>query len=256
MNPAQFLGLGPCAINGTSYNVCSTTSNTNHAAVVFAESVSGTILLANYRRQKCRHANVQRFALESSEADKPGRERSGNDAWSHCLSYPFDFTQGSGVNADQIRAFRSNCPTGDVRQVFNLSSVFQAPKFAGMMHKIAGGWQLSPIITARSGGWFSVTTGVDNALTGQPNQVPIQVGNPYLSKPTASSWINTAAFQAPAPGTLGNLQLNSVKGPGISNGTWRCRARSLSRKASTPSRCERKSSIFSTTRIFKIRFPQ
>ena len=82
------------------------------------------------------------------------------------------------------------------------------------MHKIAGGWQLSPIITARSGGWFSVTTGIDNALTGQPNQVPIQVGNPYLSKPTASSWINTAAFQAPAPGTLGNLQLNSVKGPG------------------------------------------
>jgi hypothetical protein len=136
-----------------------------------------------------------------------------NYTLSHCLSYPFDFTQGSGVNADQVRAFRSNCPTGDVRQVFNLSSVIQTPKFNGMLHKIASDWELSPIITARSGQWFSVTTGVDNALTGQPNQVPILVGNPYPAKQTPGAWINTAAFQAPATGTLGNLQLNSIRGP-------------------------------------------
>jgi hypothetical protein len=97
--------------------------------------------------------------------------------------------------------------------VFNFSSVIQTPKFKGLLEKVASGWQLSPIITARSGGWFSVTTGVDNALTGQPNQVPFLVGNPYTAKQSLSAWINTTSFQAPATGTRGNLQLNSILGP-------------------------------------------
>ena len=51
------------------------------------------------------------------------------------------------------------------------------------------------------------------ALTGQPNQVPILVGNPYPDKQSVASWINTAAFKAPSTGTLGNLQLYSLGGP-------------------------------------------
>jgi hypothetical protein len=119
------------------------------------------------------------------------------------------------VNAYDIRAFRSNCPTGDVRQVFVMSAVAQAPGFSGgILSRVARNWQLSPIITVRSAQWFSVTTGVDNALSGQPNQTPNLVGNPYPSHQTPNDWINTAAFQAPATGTLGTLGLNNIKGPG------------------------------------------
>jgi hypothetical protein len=73
-------------------------------------------------------------------------------------------------------------------------------------------WQVSAILLARSGTHFHVTTGVDNALSGQANQRPDQVlDNPYLKQ--GYSWLNPAAFRAPAPGTYGNLVANSLVAP-------------------------------------------
>jgi hypothetical protein len=95
-----------------------------------------------------------------------------------------------------------------------MSAVAQAPKFrGGMLKKIASNWTLSPILTIRSATWFSVTTGVDNALTGQPNQVPLLIGNPYPTNQNVNNWISSSAFRAPPTGTLGNLGLATMKGP-------------------------------------------
>jgi hypothetical protein len=72
-------------------------------------------------------------------------------------------------------------------------------------------------VSARSGSYFTVTTGQDNALTGQPNQRANQIlANPFMPNPTVAQWLNPAAFQAPATGTYGTMAIDALLGPG----TW------------------------------------
>ena len=80
---------------------------------------------------------------------------------------------------------------------------------------IAGNWQLSPIISAHSGSYFTVTTGVDNALTGIGAQRPNLVSsNPYCASQSISCWVNLSSFTSPTTGTLGNLGYDNLVGPG------------------------------------------
>jgi len=86
-----------------------------------------------------------------------------------------------------------------------------------MLQKIAGDWQFSPILKIKSPPFFSVTTGVDNALSGLGTQTPNPVPgiSPYASVKTVDHWLNPAAFSSPAPGTYGALSLNTLKGSTI-----------------------------------------
>jgi hypothetical protein len=80
---------------------------------------------------------------------------------------------------------------------------------------LVGDWQLSPIFGAHTGGYFAVTTGVDNALTGIGGQRANQVlGNVTCPNQNINCWMNFAAFAAPASGTLGNQGSNSLIRPG------------------------------------------
>ncbi len=38
LNPAVFLGLGPCTLNGVNYPVCSTTANTNQRRRLYLQN--------------------------------------------------------------------------------------------------------------------------------------------------------------------------------------------------------------------------
>jgi len=73
-------------------------------------------------------------------------------------------------------------------------------------------WQVSAIVSARSGTHFSVTTGVDNALNGQGGQRPNKISDDVYVK-EGNRWLNPAAFRAPAAGTYGDLENNSLVGP-------------------------------------------
>jgi hypothetical protein len=95
--------------------------------------------------------------------------------------------------------------------------VYQVPAFAkGALGVITNNWQVASILRVQSGDHFNVTTGVDSALTGQTNQRPNQIlADPYLKQ--GNQWLNPAAFQAPAPGTYGNVPINGFVGPGAFN---------------------------------------
>jgi hypothetical protein len=41
------------------------------------------------------------------------------------------------------------------------------------------------------------------------------MGDPYAANKSVNQYLNPAAFAQPAPGTLGNVRLNSVRGPGF-----------------------------------------
>ena len=59
-----------------------------------------------------------------------------------------------------------------------------------------------------------MTTGVDNALTGQANQRPNLVANAIPVEQNVDHWLLPAAFQAAPAGGYGNLGINSFTGPG------------------------------------------
>ena len=131
-----------------------------------------------------------------------------------------------------IRNDRGNCTPGDQRQLFNLSVVYQTPKFSNRILKlIASDWQFAPIMAIKSAQFYTVTTGTDVALSGQATSPSNGSGgqranlvpgvSPYVTNHNACTnapciaWGNPAAFVNPALGTLGNVSENSLKGPGI-----------------------------------------
>jgi hypothetical protein len=97
------------------------------------------------------------------------------------------------------------------------------PKFQNKWtNGFLGNWQLSPIITARSGPWYYVTTGTDVSLSGVNEDRPNVVGNPYQyafnsSKAHYVQMLNPASFVAQASGTFGDLGRDSLLGPGFFN---------------------------------------
>jgi len=95
--------------------------------------------------------------------------------------------------------------------------VYQTPAAGGgVAAAVTGGWQVSGILAARSGSYFTVTTGVDNALSGQPNQRGNQVlDDPFAPNRSVAQWLNPSAFAAPAPGTYGTMPLDAILGPGV-----------------------------------------
>jgi hypothetical protein len=156
-----------------------------------------------------------------------------NYTWSHCISDEWNGQPGnngvSSVTPGNRKNDRSNCSpniiTSDQRQVFNLSLVYQTPKFSGRAARLlASDWQVAPILNIKSAQYYTVTLGQDVALNGETaQQRPSLVSgvNPYdtSSVPCPGTfcvpWNNRTAFSMPATGTLGNLGIGNMKGPGV-----------------------------------------
>jgi hypothetical protein len=165
-----------------------------------------------------------------------GVSLNANYTWSHCIG---DITQASsvgGVGAGLLdpnnrRFDRGNCQTPtldgtqslDRRHVANFTAVLQAPRFNDRRLRVAASdWMLSSSVRILSGAFQTVTTGIDQQLLG--NGAGIQRANQVLADPlcpqityganVACGWINPAAFQQPALGTLGNSGRSSIPGPG------------------------------------------
>src|SRR5438067_2311772 len=61
---------------------------------------------------------------------------------------------------------RGNCET-DRRHIFNLSGVAEVPQFSNStLRHVASGWRVAPIFKILSGGYLSIVTSSDIALTG------------------------------------------------------------------------------------------
>src|SRR5207249_2506502 len=234
LNPAVFLGTGPCTLNTvngpTSYSVCSTTANTNQRRALYMKNPAlgqyYGIISTSYDDGT---GNYNGMYVQVQKRLSRGTTILANYTWSHCISDLWNGNPGnngvSSVTPGNRRADRSHCDDGgaqstDQRHVFNLSVVAQTPKFSNnRLRRIASDWQFSPILKIKSGTYFTVGLGVDNAFNGEgganqrPNLVPGV--SPYASEKMVDHWLNPDAFSAPAPGTLGNLGRNTLQGPGV-----------------------------------------
>jgi carboxypeptidase family protein/TonB-dependent receptor-like protein len=121
----------------------------------------------------------------------------------------------------------------DVRQRFVFNFVYDLPfgknqrfgsNLSGFRNQIVGNWQVTGIISAQTGNWFTPTdvlVNISNSDCGgevfncaRPNVV----GNPNGTPCVPGTLFNTCAFVANAVfGTFGNAGRNIIRGPGLQN---------------------------------------
>lgn len=125
------------------------------------------------------------------------------------------------VGATEPQDFRCfACEQGlsstDVRHIATLNALWDLPWARN--NRWLGGWKLSGLAMLRSGIALNVTqprntVGSDNATNQRPDRV---LGvSPYLPNPTASLWLNPAAFQVAPQGRFGNSGRHPIHGPGF-----------------------------------------
>jgi len=224
LNPAVFLGLGPCSLQGVNYGTCSTTANTQQRRrLSLANPAIGQYFGSIAQVDAGSSASYNGLLLSVQRRVGRGVTLIGNYTWSHCISEPAQtdaLTTVSGYQAipDNRRYDRGNCNrnNSDVRQVFSSSAVIDTPTFSNRgLHAVASGWRISPILKILTGDYLNITSGQDIALTGVGYQRPNQIlANPYGDK-SINEYFNPAAFQQTTPGTYGNTGANSVGGPGF-----------------------------------------
>lgn len=181
--------------------------------------------------------NYNGLLLSAQRRFSRGITLSANYTWSHCISDVTNSLPNGGAGGGGIYIFgnnrrldRGNCSTSavDHRHLASMTAVAEIPKFSRItnpwLNQIVSGWRGASSVSMASGGYFTVTTGQDNAFSGEGGQRPnlntavstSAVGTGCPNAPCVS-WLNPAAFQTPAPGTYGNLSTSNLEGPGALN---------------------------------------
>jgi hypothetical protein len=220
LNPGTFLGLGPCVINGVSYPVCSTNANLNQRRKLTLENPREGGLLGfvdQYNSVGWQNYEGLRLTM-TRRAGLHGVSVNGNYTVAKCegTATPGSFAQiASGyTNPDNPDMDKGHCDQ-DRTHLVNASVGYMTPEVGNSVATaIVSNWRVSGILSARSGAWMNIITGVDNALNGQIGQRPNKVSDDFYGAKTLNSYLNRAAFASPAPGTFGNLPYRAVQGPG------------------------------------------
>jgi hypothetical protein len=146
--------------------------------------------------------------------------------WSHCIDDSSN-TYGLEGGAPLMNPYNASWDRGnclfDRRHSLVLSSLVALPfkgNFAG--HQLIEGWQLSGILTLRSGGPINVWDGYDYPAMGaafvnpRPN-VKAGLTADGITTGTLNQWYDPTAFALPPAGQLGNAPRNFLTGPGLAN---------------------------------------
>ncbi len=196
---------------------CSTTGNVNARRVLaLANPQAGQAFSSLVRVDDGANASYNGLLLSVNHRLQRHFSVLANYTWSHCISdgdVQSEIT-GGYQNPNNRRADRGNCVV-DIRHIFNGSLVAETPRFHGAVTgKLLSDWELSAIVTKRSGFWFNPGSGRDNSLTGVGADRPNVVADSHVDQPSPQRWFNTAAFVPNLAGTYGNAGRNSLEGPG------------------------------------------
>jgi hypothetical protein len=160
-------------------------------------------------------ANYRGLLLSMQRRLKGGLSVLSNWTISRCMSDPVttEITGPTIVDPNNPDLDYSYCAS-DRRHVVNLSIVARTPEFSsGIVRAIFGGWQVSPVVRWQSGNRSTITTGVDNALTGLGNQRAVQVLDDPYGNGTPDNYLNRGAFASPATGTYSTLKPFRIVNP-------------------------------------------
>jgi hypothetical protein len=238
VNPAVYIP-GKCAAGQYGLKVagpCSSVGNQNYRRVFVLNNYPGT-LFANGSPafgyvdsfDSGGTSSYNGLLLALTKRFSKGFLMNANYTWSHCIGDLSigDSTGNAGqglANPNNRNYDRSNCQSNEIggtfsadrRQIFNLTVVYQTPKFANRWESVfLSDWKFAPIYSFKSAYWISAYLSTDVALNGDTgNERPVQVlSDPLCANPSPSCWINPKAFVTPAAGTLSGLGRNNIPGP-------------------------------------------
>ncbi len=222
----------PSAAAPTTPVPCSSTANTTQRLKLYQQSggVAGSAgtrygifsQISNYGM-----ANYNGVIVTANHQFSKNYTILANYTYSKCLAnqnFAGDATPGP-QNPSNLAAEYGRC-NFDAPHNLSISGVFVSPSLPNhLVNLIAGGFQVSPLFSHRSGTPFTIGPGTDVSLTGlnndRVNVVPgVPVYTPNFFTGAANNfprWFNPAAFAAAAPGTFGNLQPFSIRGPSYTN---------------------------------------
>ena len=222
LNPAEFLGTGPCVLGGVSFPVCSTAGNLNQRRrlTLSGQNPASAALIGNLDlHTSIGTQDYKGLRLSFRRRAAAGVSLTGNYTISRCFGdnttggFP-QLAQGP-TNPDDPDADRGHCDQ-DRTHLSNFTVGYQTPELGNaVLNALASSWRISSTIAARSGSWLNVTTGTDRALNGQrfQEQRVNKISDDVYGNDTLTAYLNRDAFAQPALGTFGNLERNSIGGP-------------------------------------------
>ncbi len=160
-------------------------------------------------------ANYDGLLVSAQKRLKGGLSALVNYTLSKCMSDPAttELTGPTIVDPTNPNLDYSACDS-DRRHVVNVSGVWHTPVFSNpTVNAIFGDWQIAPLVRWQSGGPYTVTTGVDNALSGTGGQRAVQLSDDIYGAKTVDNYLNAAAFGSPLAGTYSTLKPNAFYGP-------------------------------------------
>jgi hypothetical protein len=141
--------------------------------------------------------------------------------WAKSMDYGCDGWYGDNCTVvDPYDRKQSYAVSGyDLPNSLSFSSTYPLPFGAGQRFRsgnkvadnIIGGWQLNGIMTLTSGTPYNINASGDIANTGNTTNLAQEICTPTLSSPTPAEWFKKSCFANPAPYTLGNFPLNSLR---------------------------------------------
>jgi len=200
---------------------CSTTSNTDQRRVLFLQNpVTGAAYSDIFQADDGGVSRYQALLLKAQHRFSHNFTVLANYTYSHCIS-DVDFIGDIGgaqtQDPNNLKGEHGNCGF-DIRHQLSISAVLESPRLKNRLaDRLVGVWKLAPIITARSGTWFTPFTGVDNSLTSIGLDRPNLVGDPYVRNLKTLQWITPSAYVPNPIGTFGNAGNDSLEGPGAVN---------------------------------------
>lgn len=208
-------------INPAIYGPGATTGNTNQRRPLYLQNPAlGAAYASIVTSDQNGNSNYNGLLVSIQHRFANNFTLLSNYTWSHCIS-DVDFTgelAGSQYMNPASRAQDRGRCNFDIRHNTNTSLIVGSPVHGNSLaQRLLKDWQLSPILSMRSGIALNVTLGSDVALTGvgldRPNQI---IADQYTSPRVIGSggtWINRAAYAQAASGTFGNLGRDTISGP-------------------------------------------
>jgi hypothetical protein len=141
--------------------------------------------------------------------------------WAHAFDEGSTSRNNLPQDSTNIRGEYGNAATDTRHTVVGLIS-YTPPTAVGSFERLRNGWQLNTLMNFHTGAPFTVYNSADTSGTDENSQRVNLVGNPFAgvshhfdSSTQSETWVNSAAFVAPANGTFGTMPRDKYYGPGF-----------------------------------------
>jgi hypothetical protein len=223
LNPGVYIP-GSCTLETPTgfqtYPVCSILGNLNNRRLLTMQNfATGKYLGVVDEHTALGHQKYDGLLLSVQRPSTQGVTVGANYTLSKCMGHPTQGGTTPNVGSGYVDPTNIDYDYGpcdiDRRHILNMTVGVQTPTFSNAtLRAVASDWRLFGSARFYSGKRLNIVLTSDPARTGIANQRPnLVLDNPYGDK-SYDFYLNPAAFEVPAVGTLGNLQRNGIVGPG------------------------------------------